>query len=79
MKEDIWTKCRQLEFEARTLDYKFKSSNYEWEIGKEVFAQFYENILCTGSPAEVKTLMGIPVRYNHKDPGCLKLWREIHI
>ena len=77
--EDIFIKCRQLEFQARTLDYNFNLSDYEWEIGEKVFAQIYENILCVGSSEEVKILMGIPVRLNLRHPECLKLWREIHI
>ena len=77
---DYWEVANILRGEAEYQDFKYGSSNYEWEMGVEAYETFLESIIyTTNEVGAYEVLMGIPIRKNVQNPECLKLWREVRI
>ena len=77
---DYWEIANVLRGEAEYQDFKYGSTELEWELGYEVITYFLDSLeLRVYSDDTVKTFMGIPIRVNMVNPQCIKLWREVKV
>lgn len=78
-KEEIIAKVKYLYAESKSEIYKDGEYTYEWELGRFVVdVLLLENKLFVNYRELIKPLyFGYPIRINHINPWCIKLWREV--
>lgn len=81
-KTDIWGEIERLKAiafnKAVAAHDDFLTSNYEWELGVEVYRTLTEDdCMYFGDAPSKSTLIGNKVRINYDDKEIIKLWKEV--
>lgn len=87
MSEDTEIRIKALYMRSQIIDNQLSEKGYyQWELGENIDYELRSK-LCEDNPfanmtrtmMEMRSLMGYPVKINHKDPDVIKLRMEVKI